>query len=89
MSWIRTRDLHILTSDRHVFTADSRFELTGRDPSDWSLKVKNIRLSDAGIYECQVNTDPKMNRKVNLQVGKQSKLKYVGGKMSLHIGTYL
>ena len=32
--------------------------------SDWNLSIENASLVDDGMYECQVNTDPKINYKV-------------------------
>ncbi|EEB10800.1 conserved hypothetical protein [Pediculus humanus corporis] len=71
VSWIRTKDLHILTSGPVTFTSDDRFTCNhDLESSDWSLKLKNSKIDDSGIYECQVNTDPKINRKIILNVGK-------------------
>ena len=36
--------------------------------ADWNLSIKNASLADDGMYECQVNTDPKINYKVFLTV---------------------
>ena len=36
--------------------------------SDWNLSIENVSLVDDGMYECQVNTDPKINYKVHLKV---------------------
>ncbi|KAK6643843.1 hypothetical protein RUM43_000106 [Polyplax serrata] len=70
VSWIRTKDLHILTSGPVKFTADDRFDWKHQpDSSDWSLRLTKSQVTDSGIYECQVNTDPKMNRKITLDIG--------------------
>ncbi|XP_060526995.1 uncharacterized protein LOC132702420 [Cylas formicarius] len=70
VSWIRTRDLHILTSGRHTFSSDFRFEALHTDSSGdfWGLRIRGVRQSDSGQYECQVNTDPKMSLAVKLSV---------------------
>ena len=36
--------------------------------SDWNLSIENTSLTDDGMYECQVNTDPKINYKIALTV---------------------
>merc|ERR1719323_210761 len=36
--------------------------------SDWVLTIVNSSLRDSGLYECQVNTDPKMQNKFHLSV---------------------
>ncbi|CAG0912313.1 unnamed protein product [Notodromas monacha] len=67
VSWMRKRDLHVLTSGIFTYTSDPRFravqgegyESTSRD-EDWKLEIKSLRSEDAGLYECQVNTEPKL-----------------------------
>ncbi|KAJ8683608.1 hypothetical protein QAD02_019400 [Eretmocerus hayati] len=66
---MRSRDLHILTSGRFTFSSDERFKpqhLAGSDA--WTLQLDQVRKSDAGRYECQVNTEPKMMYAVQLIV---------------------
>ncbi|KAJ3665996.1 hypothetical protein Zmor_001458 [Zophobas morio] len=67
VSWIRSRDLHILTSGRFTFSSDNRFEPVPSPAGDfWGLRIRGVLLSDTGRYECQVNTDPKMSLAFNL-----------------------
>ncbi|XP_015599052.1 lachesin isoform X4 [Cephus cinctus] len=62
VSWMRKRDLHILTSSIYTYTSDSRFSVMHPETTDeWKLKIAFVQMRDAGIYECQVNTEPKMN----------------------------
>ncbi|XP_020283260.1 basement membrane-specific heparan sulfate proteoglycan core protein-like isoform X2 [Pseudomyrmex gracilis] len=69
VSWIRKRDLHILTSSSHVYTGDARFSVKHPDATDeWTLKIDYVQPRDAGVYECQVNTEPKMNLAFMLKV---------------------
>lgn len=69
VSWIRTRDLHILTSHLHTFTSDSRFSVLHKaDSSAWNLRILGAKPTDEGRYECQVNTDPKMMLAVFLHI---------------------
>ena len=68
VSWIRKRDLHILTSGSVTFTADSRFESVYGNDDFWGLRIRGVKISDTGQYECQVNTDPKKNFALNLTV---------------------
>ncbi|KAL7037356.1 hypothetical protein ACKWTF_009178 [Chironomus riparius] len=69
VSWVRVRDDHILTVDRMTFIADERFqsffvETTGI----WTLQIKYVQARDAGQYECQVSTEPKVSARVHLHV---------------------
>ncbi|XP_050679474.1 protein sidekick-2-like isoform X2 [Leptidea sinapis] len=69
VSWMRKRDLHILTSHIFTYTGDARFSVLHPEPSDdWDLKVDYVQPRDAGVYECQINTEPKINMAVVLTV---------------------
>jgi len=69
VSWIRTRDLHILTWGTLTYTSDSRFEALHTPGSEvWTLRIMSAQPRDEGKYECQVNTDPKVNFGVLLTV---------------------
>ncbi|XP_062714623.1 uncharacterized protein LOC115268734 isoform X2 [Aedes albopictus] len=69
VSWMRKRDLHILTSNIYTYTGDQRFSVIHPpDSDDWDLKIEYAQLKDSGIYECQVNTEPKINLAVYLDV---------------------
>ena len=68
VSWIRQRDLHILTVGSHKFSTDSRISVT-HDPrnTDFILSIKQVSEEDLGQYECQINTSPVKTRVVTLQ----------------------
>ncbi|KAI5724971.1 hypothetical protein M8J77_009492 [Diaphorina citri] len=70
VSWIRTSELSILTSNIFTFTSDDRFsvEHPDGDSAAWGLRVSGVRLEDAGEYECQVSTFPKLRHTVRLTV---------------------
>ncbi|XP_031771625.1 zwei Ig domain protein zig-8-like isoform X3 [Apis florea] len=69
VSWMRKRDLHILTSSIYTYTGDERFSVKHPEASDeWTLKIDYVQQRDAGVYECQVNTEPKMNLAFVLRV---------------------
>ena len=69
VSWIRKADLHVLTSDVLTFTGDQRFSAHHPVDTDaWTLQIKYTQLRDAGEYQCQVNTEPKISFSVFLQV---------------------
>lgn len=70
ISWIRSNDLQILTSGALSFTADYRYssEYPNGGPNNWGLIIKNVRLTDNGQYECQINTEPKIKINATLIV---------------------
>ncbi|XP_059062670.1 hemicentin-1-like [Achroia grisella] len=74
VSWMRKRDLHILTSHIFTYTGDARFSVLHPEPSDdWDLKIDYVQPRDAGVYECQINTEPKINMAVILTVEADQK----------------
>ncbi|XP_076261687.1 zwei Ig domain protein zig-8-like isoform X4 [Rhynchophorus ferrugineus] len=69
VSWIRHRDIHILTVSSYTYTSDQRFQANHHPESDeWTLQIKWAQKRDAGIYECQISTQPVRSYFVNLNV---------------------
>ncbi|ROT78845.1 putative basement membrane-specific heparan sulfate proteoglycan core protein-like isoform X2 [Penaeus vannamei] len=69
VTWLRRRDLHILTVGHHTYSADERFQVVHAEASnEWTLVVRYVQRRDAGVYECQINTDHKLSRAVTLKV---------------------
>ncbi|XP_006620657.1 uncharacterized protein LOC102670947 isoform X2 [Apis dorsata] len=69
VSWIRKSDLHILTSMSVTYTSDARFKIIGNpEHDDWNLRIDYVQPRDDGIYECQVNAEPKIYRAITLKV---------------------
>lgn len=66
---MRIRDLHILTAGTVAFSSDTRFHPQHTPGSDaWTLRLDNVKKTDSGIYECQINTEPKIMYAVRLSV---------------------
>uniref|UniRef100_A0A182NQQ3 Ig-like domain-containing protein n=1 Tax=Anopheles dirus TaxID=7168 RepID=A0A182NQQ3_9DIPT len=74
VSWIRKRDLHILTVGILTYTNDQRFQSLHTEGSDeWTLRITSPQPRDSGTYECQVSTEPKISQAFRLNVvGKYS-----------------
>ena len=69
MSWIRKRDLHIMTIGILTYTNDQRYQALHTEGSDeWSLRVMSAQPRDSGVYECQVSTEPKISQAYRLNV---------------------
>ncbi|XP_018323276.1 zwei Ig domain protein zig-8 isoform X2 [Agrilus planipennis] len=69
VSWVRHRDIHLLTAGRYTYTSDQRFEAVHLPHSDeWSLRIKYPQRKDTGIYECQISTTPPVGHFVYLTV---------------------
>ncbi|GFY63454.1 uncharacterized protein TNIN_388021 [Trichonephila inaurata madagascariensis] len=67
VSWVRNRDLSILTMGKQIYTADSRFRSLHHSDV-WTLEIRDTHQEDSGIYECQVSTQPKMSREIQLNI---------------------
>ncbi|XP_069180457.1 fibroblast growth factor receptor-like 1 isoform X2 [Procambarus clarkii] len=69
VSWVRQRDADILTVDRYTFVRDERLTVHFTpDTGTWTLVIKYVQDRDAGTYECQISTEPKMSMLVHLNV---------------------
>ena len=86
VSWIRGRDTHILTVDRETFIADTRFISLWRKEkmSDVvTLSIKEVEKKDEGKYQCQVSSQPKIARTVELVV-EEPEVKILG-REDIHV----
>lgn len=75
VSWVRHRDIHILTAGAYTYTSDQRFQAlhrqnTGQNSewSEWTLCIKWAQERDQGIYECQISTIPVKAHQFHLNV---------------------
>ncbi|XP_033331998.1 zwei Ig domain protein zig-8 isoform X3 [Megalopta genalis] len=85
VSWIRQRDLHILTSSIHAYTGDERFSVKHPEASnEWTLKIIYVQQRDAGVYECQVNSEPKMSLAFGLSVEESAPVPAAGIPNAIH-----
>ncbi|KAJ9600914.1 hypothetical protein L9F63_000916, partial [Diploptera punctata] len=79
VSWVRHRDIHLLTVGRYTYTSDQRFRAIHHPHSeDWTLQIKYPQHRDSGIYECQISTTPHMSHFIHLNVVElATKTRYV------------
>nr|CAD7402814.1 unnamed protein product [Timema cristinae] len=69
VSWVRHRDIHLLTVGRYTYTSDQRFEaIHSPHTEDWTLRIRYPQKKDSGIYECQISTTPPIGHPVYLTV---------------------
>ncbi|XP_071519166.1 zwei Ig domain protein zig-8-like [Panulirus ornatus] len=75
VTWMRGRDLHILTVGDLTYSADERFQvLHTPETDDWTLQVLFTKPWDTGTYKCQVNSHPKIFKDVHLSVMDKQQL---------------
>ncbi|XP_037040736.1 zwei Ig domain protein zig-8 isoform X2 [Bradysia coprophila] len=69
VSWVRHRDIHLLTVGRYTYTSDQRFEaMHSPHTEEWTLRIRYAQRKDTGIYECQISTTPPIGHPVRLNV---------------------
>ena len=59
MSWIRHRDIHILSVGATTYTSDGRFKVVHEKKENsgtWALRIKYAHPRDSGQYDCQISS---------------------------------
>lgn len=66
---MRHRDVHILTVGSYTYTTDQRFQATyNKELGESTLEIKWASIRDAGLYECQISSEPIRSLFVHLDV---------------------
>ncbi|TMW48762.1 hypothetical protein DOY81_006162 [Sarcophaga bullata] len=73
VSWVRRNAqgenaLDLLTVGLHTYTGDKRYKMEFQYPSNWRLKINNVKKDDEATYECQISTHPPRVIQINLHV---------------------
>ncbi|XP_069170200.1 zwei Ig domain protein zig-8-like [Procambarus clarkii] len=88
VSWMRARDLHLLTVGRFTYTSDERFKAVHQAGSqDWLLMIHYVQHRDGGPYECQVSTTPPMTHTVWLTVVEPQTVVLGGPELYINAGS--
>ncbi|XP_069159323.1 uncharacterized protein [Procambarus clarkii] len=90
VSWVRARDIHLLTAGETTYTSDHRF--VGVNPgggAQWVLRLHHAHPSDAGTYLCQVSVTPPISTPVTLLVTEAVAKIYPGQEIFLKEGSRL
>ncbi|XP_076621453.1 neuronal growth regulator 1 [Colletes latitarsis] len=82
VTWIRRKDRQLLTVGSDTHAIDTRFKVDSNSP-DWTLLIKNIKRDDAGMYECQIQTEPVQQRFIRLNVTEAYSI--IPGGPDLHV----
>ncbi|KAK8782162.1 hypothetical protein V5799_016496 [Amblyomma americanum] len=68
VSWYRAGSGELLSFDTRMLTSDARVRSEHSRASSWQLRVASVRLSDAGLYVCVVDSTPRMSQLGALEV---------------------
>ncbi|KAA0194311.1 hypothetical protein HAZT_HAZT011981 [Hyalella azteca] len=80
VSWVRGRDIRLLTTGLITYTSDKRF--VPSNPArgqDWLLKIHYSRKQDEGSYLCQVSLSPPITKTMQLHVNGERGMLMVRG----------
>ncbi|KAK7077110.1 hypothetical protein SK128_024450 [Halocaridina rubra] len=84
VTWLKRDDDSLITVGQQVYATESRFSAVHSDHTEaWELWVKDVQLSDAGQYECQLTTHPPVSFFFNLVVTQAEAV--VEGPSEVHI----
>ncbi|KAH6938246.1 hypothetical protein HPB50_008293 [Hyalomma asiaticum] len=68
VSWYRAGSGELLSFDTRMLTSDARVHSEHSRPSSWQLRVSRVRISDAGLYACVVDSTPRLSQLGALEV---------------------
>ena len=68
VAWVKVANMDILSIVDYKVTNDDRIRLLHGYVSDWSLSIQPVNEEDAGEYICQINTEPQIITKINVEV---------------------
>ena len=64
----------LISVGKYQYIQDDRFKIIHEAHShDWILRIQAVDYDDAGMYECQVNTEPMRRRAIYLNVVGESR----------------
>ncbi|GFS17545.1 protein amalgam-like isoform X4 [Elysia marginata] len=58
----------VLTMDSRRIISDERISVERPFTTEWNLHLRQVVLSDAGTYECHINTNPVQSSRIQLVV---------------------
>ncbi|XP_071527541.1 zwei Ig domain protein zig-8-like isoform X2 [Panulirus ornatus] len=90
VTWLKRDEEQLLTAGGQVYSSESRYSVSHvRHQKLWELSVRNIRLSDAGQYECQLTTHPPTSLFFTLKVVEAVAVIVGGPEIHVHTGVKL
>ena len=67
--WRRASEPHPISIGEVLFSKDSRYNISfSRERREFNLLIRDVKVSDKGVYECQVSSKDKIIRHVLLIV---------------------
>ncbi|XP_042856813.1 titin-like [Penaeus japonicus] len=86
VSWLKKDEDHLLTAGGQVYSSESKYSVShARHLKLWELSVRDVRFSDAGLYECQLTTHPPTSTFFTLKVVEARAV--IQGEPEMHVHT--
>ncbi|XP_069192175.1 zwei Ig domain protein zig-8 isoform X2 [Procambarus clarkii] len=86
VTWMKRDEDQLLTAGGQVYSSEDRYAVTHvRHQRLWELSVRDVRQSDAGLYECQLTTHPPASLFFTLKVVEARAV--IGGGPEVHVHT--
>ncbi|ROT85044.1 putative transmembrane and immunoglobulin domain-containing protein precursor [Penaeus vannamei] len=86
VTWLKRDEEHLLTAGGQVYSSEQRYSVSHvRHQQLWELSVRDVRLSDAGIYECQMTSHPPSSLFFYLRVVEAQAV--IQGEPDVHVHT--
>ncbi|XP_068215821.1 lachesin-like [Palaemon carinicauda] len=80
----------LLTAGDQVYSSETRYSVAhGRHQGLWELSIREVKLTDAGLYECQLATYPFTSYFFTLKVVEARAVIHGGPEVHIHTGNRL
>ncbi|XP_064097626.1 uncharacterized protein LOC135209022 isoform X2 [Macrobrachium nipponense] len=90
VTWLKKDEDTILTAGGQVYSSETRYSVAHvRHQRIWELSIREVKLTDAGLYECQIATHPFTSYFFNLKVVEARAVIFGGPEIHIHTGNQL
>ncbi|XP_068215813.1 zwei Ig domain protein zig-8-like [Palaemon carinicauda] len=90
VTWIKKDEDILLTAGDQVYSSETRYSVAhGRHQGLWELSIREVKLTDAGLYECQLATYPFTSYFFTLKVVEARAVIHGGLEVHIHTGNRL
>lgn len=83
--WMAPRGKPLTYSDKRIIE-DQRISVERPFTKDWNLHIRNVNLSDSGVYLCQINTNPVKSKKIHLHINEPPLILETSGDQTVREG---
>ncbi|XP_071538382.1 zwei Ig domain protein zig-8-like isoform X2 [Panulirus ornatus] len=90
VTWMKRDEDQLLTVGEEPYSSEARYSVSHvRHLKLWSLSLRGVRYSDAGLYECQLTSHPPASLFFTLKVVEARAMLSGGPEVHVHTGVKL